>query len=229
MRYRWLLLDADGTLFDYDRAEAWALGETFAQAGHSFPPETLQAYRRINGRIWRELELGTTTPDRLRVKRFELLFADVAIEADPATFSQRYVENLAQAAHLMDGAEETVRALHGKVGLAVITNGLKDVQRARLARSAVGRYLDPVVISEEAGAAKPDPQIFDAAFELMGHPTKDQVLIVGDSLTSDIQGGNQYGIDTCWFNPGRSPRDPAVDSRHEIAHLSELVRIVGAT
>jgi 2-haloacid dehalogenase len=119
-----------------------------------------------------------------------------------------------------------IRALHGNVGLAVITNGLKDVQRPRLARSAVGQYLDHVVISEEVGAAKPDRRIFDAAFHLMDHPGKEEVLIVGDGLTSDIQGGNEYGIDTCWFNPLRRPCDPDIASRYEITSLSELLSIV---
>lgn len=226
MKYQWLLLDADGTLFDYEKAEAAALRKTFEQAGCRFEPGHLEAYRRINGRIWRELELGETTPDRLKVRRFELLFAAIGVASDPAAFSEQYLENLAHASYLMKGAEEMIRALHGKVGLAVITNGLKDVQRPRLARSAVGQYLDHVVISEEVGAAKPDRRIFDAAFSQMSAPRKEEVLIVGDSLTSDIKGGSDYGIDTCWFNPMRRPRDLDVEIRYEITSLSELLSIV---
>jgi 2-haloacid dehalogenase len=99
------------------------------------------------------------------------------------------------------------------------------VQRSRLARSPLERYFADVVISEEVGVSKPDAGIFDVAFEGMGHPEKKDVLIVGDSLTSDMRGGIEYGIDTCWFNPERRPRK-GVAVRYEIRRLQELVGIV---
>jgi len=134
--------------------------------------------------------------------------------------------NLADGADLIEGAEETVRTLYGRVGLIVITNGLREVQRSRLAKSAVSEFFSAVVISEEIGAAKPDGRIFDAAFEKMGNPQKRDVLIVGDSLTSDIKGGSDYGIDTCWFNPTGKPCDLDVEIQYEIERLHELVGIV---
>ena len=112
------------------------------------------------------------------------------------------------------------------MGLLVITNGLKEVQSARLARSSIGGYFAHVVISEEVGAAKPDRRIFDAAFDRMRGPHKEEVLIIGDGLSSDIQGGHDYGIDTCWFNPGRKPRALDLPIRYEIAQLSDLLAIV---
>ena len=117
--------------------------------------------------------------------------------------------------------------MYGKVRLALITNGLKEVQRSRLAGSTIGDCFEAVVISDEVGAAKPDRAIFEIAFSRMNHPRNEQVLIVGDSLTSDIRGGADYGIDTCWFNPMRKPRDLDVESQYEISDLSELLDIVG--
>ena len=115
-----------------------------------------------------------------------------------------------------------VRGLHGRAKLALITNGLKAVQRPRFAASALSEYFDVIVISEEEGVAKPDLRIFDIAFTRMGWPAKSDVLIVGDSLTSDIKGGSDYGIDTCWFNPNGNPRHLDMQIRYEIQHLSEL-------
>jgi 2-haloacid dehalogenase len=108
----------------------------------------------------------------------------------------------------------------------IITNGLRDVQRPRIAKSAIGGCFAGVVISEEVGASKPDGRIFEVAFERMGCPRKEDVLIVGDSLSSDMQGGSDYGIDTCWFNPQKKPRDPDVEIDYEIRDLRELLALV---
>ena len=227
MKYKWLLFDADGTLFDYDKAEAAQLERTFRQLVGRFEPDYVEIYRRINQRIWQEFEAGQIPLAVLKIKRFELLFEALRVEADPAAFSARYLKNLGEGTDLIEGAQETVTALHGQIGLVVITNGLKEVQTARLAKSGIGSYFAHVVISEEVGAAKPDRGIFDAAFDKMRRPRKEEVLIIGDGLTSDIQGGHDYGIDTCWFNPARKPRDLDLPIRYEIARLSDLLAIVG--
>jgi 2-haloacid dehalogenase len=226
MRYKWLLFDADGTLFDYDKAEATQLEKTFRQVLGRFEPGYAETYRRVNQQIWQEFEAGRISQAVLRVKRFELLFEALEIEADPAAFSARYLKNLGEGTDLIEGAQETVQALHGQMGLVVITNGLKEVQTARLARSSIGGYFAHVVISEEVGAAKPDRRIFDSAFDRMCGPRKEEVLIVGDGLSSDIQGGHDYGIDTCWFNPGRKPRGLDLPIRYEIARLGDLLAVV---
>jgi 2-haloacid dehalogenase len=227
MRYKWLLLDADGTLFDYDRAEAWALRQTFEVLGCGYEPQYDATYRQINGGMWRAFEQGEISQERLRTRRFELLFESLQLECDPDTFSARYLSNLAKGTDLIEGAEEVLRVLHGKVGLVMITNGLKDVQRPRFARSLIGDYFTDLVISEEVGAAKPSREIFDVAFEKMGQPRKEEVLIVGDGLSSDIKGGNNYGIDTCWFNPAGTPRPLDVEVTYEISDLRELLGLIG--
>jgi len=227
MRYKWLLLDADGTLFDYDKAEAKALRRTFAQLNLPYESHYVQRYREINGRIWREFEQGGISAVQLRSKRFELLFQAVGIESDPERFSGDYLKQLADGTDLLQGAKDLLQALHGRVGLVLITNGLQDVQRPRLNKAALQGYFDHVVISEEVGASKPDRKIFDAAFALMGHPPKEEVLIVGDSLTSDIKGGSDYGIDTCWFNPSGRPLDLDVQVSYEIHQLGQLLDLVG--
>ena len=222
MKYKWLLFDADGTLFDYDKAERHALGSTFDALGLEYEKRYAEVYRRINGQIWLDFEHGKISQQRLRTRRFELLFDAIGMECDPGEFSRRYLANLALGTDLIAGAEEVVKSLHDRVGLVLITNGLADVQRPRFARSTVGQYFSDVVISEEVGSAKPAPEIFDVAFGRMGFPSKRDVLIVGDSLSSDIKGGNQYGIDTCWFNPEGRPREAGVTITYEIGELREL-------
>ena len=226
MKYAWLLLDADNTLFDYDRAEGEALRRTFEAFGDGFEPHYAGVYRQINAQIWRQFEQGAISQQRLRSRRFELLFEAVGVELDAASFSPQYLAHLGQGTYLLDGAEEVVRALHGRVGLLIITNGLQEVQWPRLANSAIGAYMDGVVISDEVGVSKPDPRIFDIAFEKMDHPAREEVLMVGDSLTSDMPGGIAYGIDTCWYNPGQRPRPPELDIRYEIQRLADLLPIV---
>ncbi|MBN1955578.1 MAG: YjjG family noncanonical pyrimidine nucleotidase [Anaerolineae bacterium] len=226
MKYKWLLLDADGTLFDYDRAETKALAQTFTESGHPFQQQYVEVYRQINGQLWLDFEQGKIAQERLKVQRFEQLLEAVGATLDAGRFSEQYLKNLGGVADLFEGAEEVVRSLHGTVGLVLITNGLARVQRSRLAKSTIKQYFAAVVISEEVGASKPDGRIFDAAFEKMGHPEKGKVLIVGDSLTSDMRGGSEYGIDTCWFNPKGKAREPGITIRYEICKLQELTGIV---
>jgi 2-haloacid dehalogenase len=227
VRYTWLLMDADGTLFDYDKAEASALQTTFEATGYPFDLGYLELYRSINGRMWRAFEQGLITPDAIKVQRFEHLLRIIEVEHDPPDFSRTYLKHLSNVADLVDGAEETVRALSQRVGLVLITNGLQAVQRARIAKSTIGDCFTGIVISEEVGFSKPHAGIFDIAFQTMNHPDKADVLMVGDGLTSDIRGGNDYGIDMCWFNPQRRPRPVDVRVQYEIERLCQLKRIVG--
>ncbi len=225
MLYTWFLFDADGTLFDYDKSEPVALANTFAQFGYAFDAVYLDAYRTINGQLWRDFELGMIKQERIKVLRFERLFAAIGLTSAPdvAAFSARYLENLGSCTDLLDGAETVIAALRGVGHLALITNGLQVVQRGRLARSAIGGAFEVVIVSEEVGCSKPHPGIFDVAFTRMGHPRKDEVLMIGDSLTSDIKGGSDYGIDTCWYNPSGAPRSTDITITYEIRALSELL------
>jgi 2-haloacid dehalogenase len=222
-RYSWILFDADGTLFDYDAAEAAALAASFARIGHVFLPEHSEIYRTINGRMWLELEEGTTTQERLRIERFEKLFKAIGVNGDPVEFSDDYTAKLATQTGLIDGADSTVAALAKVAHLMLITNGLAEVQRPRFAASSIRQHFEGLVISEEVGAAKPDPRIFDTAFACMHHPKKSEVLMVGDSLTSDVKGGNDSGIDTCWFNPSGLPLQDGVEPTYEIRRIAELL------
>lgn len=222
-RYQWLLFDADGTLFDYDRAESVALEQAFRLVGVTFNPDYLATYQRINTALWQGVERGEITPAVVKVRRFELLLEAIAVGNSAEAFSATYLECLAACSELMEDASEVVQALRTKYQIAILTNGLQVVQRGRLERSAIRRHIGDIIISEEIGFSKPAKGFFDIALARLGHPSRREVLMIGDSWTSDIQGAIDYGIDACWYNPGRKPRPAGPDVTREIASLRELV------
>lgn len=225
MSYSWLLFDADDTLFDYPLAEGKALHSAFEHFGQVYRSEYLRIYQIFNRQVWAEFERGETTAPELRLKRFRLLFNEIDIPLDPADFSQRYLENLAHASDLFPGTTDVLEALSGRYHIALVTNGLKEVQHSRLERSAIRPFIEKIFISEELGAAKPHTGFFEAVFQAIGQPAKKEVLIIGDSLTSDIQGGIAYGIDTCWFNPaGRATDYPVTYTIKTLGQLLEILQ-----
>jgi 2-haloacid dehalogenase len=225
--YQWLLFDVDGTLFDFHRAEGLALQQAFKAVNTPFKDEYLDVYRKINMQLWQMLERREVTSAVLRIRRFELLLEAIQLECAVNEMSTSYIEALAACGDLIDGAIELLNQLHGNYKLAIVTNGMQAVQRGRLAHSPLNNYFDAVIISEEVGAAKPETAYFTATFDRIGHPAKSDVMIIGDSLASDMRGGVDFGIDTCWFNPARDPRPADLPITYEIAHLSELLAVLG--
>ncbi len=220
--YRWLLFDADGTLFDYDRAERVALEQALTQIGVVFTLGHLAAYRQINQALWQGVEKGEVTPGVVKVRRFELLLETLLVRHPPAALSARYLECLANCSELVQDAAAVLAELHRTYRIAILTNGLTVVQRGRLARSVIRQHVSDIIISEEIGAAKPAREFFDTAFARLGHPAKREVLMIGDGWSSDIQGAVRYGIHACWYNPGRKPRPASVEITREITSLREL-------
>jgi len=140
MNYKWLLFDLDGTLFDYDKAESIALEKAFNEFNHEFDPIYNDAYLEINKLLWTDFEQGIITTRKLRVKRFEILFSKLGIKYDPELFSGCYLSYLSKETHLIEGAEIVLNSLFKKTGLALITNGIKEVQRSRLKKSTINKF-----------------------------------------------------------------------------------------
>ncbi|MDR3552860.1 MAG: YjjG family noncanonical pyrimidine nucleotidase [Clostridia bacterium] len=229
MRYSLILLDADGTLLDYDAAERSALRRAFSDFGLPYGERAEEEYRRINGRYWLLYENGEVDARTLQVERFHSLIAALgAGPADADALNETYLGYLAQGSFLLPGALEVFRALSARKALAIVTNGFTRTQRGRILNSALSGCISHLIISEEAGAAKPDPRYFEYALKMIGHPCKTDVLMVGDSLTADIRGGNACGIDTCWLNPARAANGTGIEPDYEIASLGELPAIAMA-
>lgn len=224
MSYQWLLFDVDDTLFDYRQAEDGALAQTFALHGLNFQPEHQLRYKEINHQFWQRLEQKLVTAEVLRVGRFRQLFDEFEIDFDATQFANSYLVQLGQQTHLIEGAVELITELNGRFQLGLITNGLADVQYPRLERSGLQDYFSAITVSDEVGVAKPNPAIFDEAFRRMSQPAKSKVLIIGDSLSSDMTGGINYGIDTCWYNPNGKPGSLPVT--YDIRQLAELPHLL---
>ena len=226
MRYTWLLFDADNTLFDFDLSEKEALKDLCDFLSLEFSEAILQAYQRINKAVWQAFEEGAFPQAEIGTRRFAGFLADIGSAENPETVSKLYRQKLSEKHFLYDASLELVKTLSQTHKLLIITNGLKDVQRPRFNRSPIKSYFEAIVISDELGAAKPKPEIFDAAFEKMKQPDKSDVLIIGDSLSSDMQGGYRYGIDTCWFNPNVKANSLGIPITHEITRLEQLLALV---
>ncbi len=224
--YPWLWFDADNTLFDYNRAEATALRNTFHSLSLPYEDGYLDIYQRINQGLWQALEKQEITQADLRYRRFELLLEKLQQSGSPNQMSSAYVEYLTSCTDLIDGAYEVLETLKETSHIAIVTNGLQAVQRGRLAHSTIRDFIDEIIISEEIGAAKPHAAFFDIAFARTGRPAKSDVLVIGDSLTSDMQGGVDYGLATCWYNPTAEPRPADLGITYEIRQLRELLEML---
>lgn len=225
-RWRYLLIDADGTLFDFDRAERRAIEQTLASCGLPSDDATCALYSRLNAAEWKRLERGEVTSEELRRNRFLRLGEALGVEVDPDLLNSTYMQKLSAGADLLDGAYEAVERLSRECTVAVVTNGLPPVQRARMESSGLGRLVHRLYISGEVGYSKPAPEFFDAVCRDMGIDDRSQAIVVGDSLTSDIAGAKNSGIASCLFDPhGVHPTgvaDFTVRSYGELERLIEL-------
>ncbi len=225
-RYSWLLFDADGTILDYDAAETHSLTSAAATLGYDVTSEILKLYREINSALWADLEQGNISSLELRVKRFDSLAVRLNWTVSAEDFSRIYLEKLGNSGFMMNGARGMLDRLPDTMQRAIITNGIKDTQYGRLKQAGLMEDFAQIVISEEAGIAKPAAGFFDYALERIGSNRIDEMLVIGDSLSSDIAGGVGYGIDTCWYNPQGLENRTEVIPTYEIADWDGLFSIL---
>lgn len=228
--YDHLLFDADGTLFNFEAAEKWALSHVLEELGIDPSNEALDTYSRINNGVWLEFEQGLITMERLKTERFRRFYSRYGLQGDPGSTAQRYTVMLSKSFHLYDDTIPVLDELKSRnVPMSLITNGISTVQRGRLVATGTQDYFTAVVISEEIGIQKPHPRYFEKALSLIrdtGVPAE-RPLVIGDSPTSDIRGGIDSGLDTCWINRFGMPGDPTVKPTFEITELRELLDILG--
>lgn len=224
MKYDIILFDADGTLFDFARSEREAIIETFCSLGLEPDDEMVDTYSRINDSLWKKLERGEIEKKVLFYHRFELFFEQYGVEADPKRTAEIYMNRLAQKGFLLDGARDLCERLYGKKRLYIVTNGAEFVQRSRYAVSGIGKYFEEAFISDVIGHQKPSLKFFEYVESHIPDYDREKTLIVGDSLSSDMQGGIAAGIDTCWFNPERKTApDVIAEQLTYVAHDMETV------
>ncbi len=229
MKYSTFLLDLDHTLLDSDTSEIAAYTRTLRNQGIGDPMVYFPTYKRINLGLWAAVERGEMLPGDVRAMRFELLLEELGVAGDVARMADDFVIGFATFGDLYPGARDVLERLAASASLALITNGLSEVQRPRIERLGIEKYFNAIVISAEVGVTKPGTKIFDIAFGELGGPSKDTVVMVGDSLSSDIKGGANYGVATCWYNPNGKAAGPADVITHEIKSLQELPPMAAGT
>ena len=211
MKYKVILFDADETLFDFKKAEKEAFKNTMIEFNIEYDENYhFSTYKEINTAIWKELEDGLITQEKLKTERFRRFIHKLGLNFN------------GNGSFLLDGAIELIEDLSSKYILSIVTNGLTAVQEGRLKKSIIAKHFKDIVISENIGIAKPHPDIFEHAINNLGVFNKDEILMVGDSLSSDIKGGINYNIDTCWYNPNRLENKTDLKPTYEVYDYSEL-------
>ena len=221
-----LFLDLDDTILDFHKAERIALSKTIRSFGIEPTEEILARYHAINKWHWEQLELGKLTRQQVLVKRFEALFADRGIQVDPTQVQAAYEKNLSIGHYFLPGAEDAVEQLSKKYRLFLASNGTASVQKGRMTSANLYRFFEKVFVSQEIGHNKPSKEYFDACFAQIPDFDPERAMIVGDSLTSDIRGGINAGIRTCWVNPEHNPGRADICPDYEIEALSRLPKLL---
>ncbi len=223
---KFVLLDLDDTIFDFHKAERTAIAATLADVGIEPREQTLERYSEINALMWQRLERGELTREKVLTERFRRLFEELGATADEYKTKLIYEDRLSRGHYFIDGAENLLNELYGKYRLFITSNGTAHVQDSRIGSSDIPKYFEKIFISEKLGFNKPAREFFDACFAEIEGFSRDEAIIVGDSLSSDILGGINAGILTCHFNPKRKPNTSGIKPDYEIFSLAELPQLL---
>jgi len=221
-KYDWLFLDLDNTILDFDASSKAAFFNIF----ESFTVEDYKLYRAYNHAVWVDFEKGKISKEELKLKRWNDFFDGKKIDHDAKSTNEKYFDHIKMNPVFVEGAEALVKELIKEYSLCIITNGLSEVQNSRLKLSGIADLIEHVVISDTIGVAKPKSEFFDYTFKLIGNPMREDALIIGDTLTSDIRGGLDYDVDTCWFNYFKKDNETTYRPTYEVKDTSELRRLL---
>lgn len=228
-KYTTLLFDVDNTLLNFDIDEKNALKKTLKEVGAPTEDDILRLYSGINAGLWRQFEKGEVTKEELKNIRFRKLFEAIGLPCPVSSreINDRYLENLGEGGVTVDGAKETVQALFEKgYTLYVVTNGVEHTQKQRLHRSGLDRYITDSFVSEKIGIQKPFKAYFDYVFDNIEEKDKSKLLLIGDSLGSDIKGALDSGIDCVWFNPKGNGNNVCGEPTYEISDIRDLMKML---
>lgn len=226
--YKYLLWDVDGTVLDFLASEAYAIKTLFKKYNiGECTDEMIKMYSAINLKYWQMLERNELTKSEILVGRFREFFGLIGVDSGIAeSFNKEYQLTLGDHIEFVENAKEMLLAEKGRYTIAAVTNGTKIAQEKKLRLSGLDKVFDGIFISEDVGAEKPNTEYFEYVFNALGITDKSEVLIIGDSLTSDIKGGYLSGIHTCWYNPNHKPNTLGIDATYEIDNLKRVADIL---
>lgn len=222
MPLKWLLFDLDNTLLDFDSGAKTALTETLVEYDFDEPEHLIASYHTINHQCWHRFEAGEIDIPTLKRLRFEIFVEENQLSVDPAILNRNYLDRLSQQVTEIEGARQVLDLSRQYFRLVLVTNGFAEVQHPRIQKSGLKSYFEHIIISEEVGSNKPAAAFFDHTFQLIKKPSRKEVMIIGDSLSSDIKGGSDYGINTCWFNPTEQKRNDKIIPDHTVSALAHI-------
>lgn len=221
-----VLMDVDGTLLDFDEAERRGVRMVMQAQGVEPTKALVQRYHEINKRYWKAFERGEIPKEAIIDNRFVDFFRTLGKEIDAAEVERLYREQLDSCAILIEGASDICAYLHERYQLYVVTNGISHTQYRRLKDSGLSPFFSDIFVSEDTGSQKPKAEFFDYCFARIPEQDPTRMIIIGDSLTSDIQGGQNAGIATCWVNFGGHPRMAGVNPDYEVNRLADIEKIL---
>lgn len=205
MKYKILFVDIDDTLLDFQKSEEIAIRKLLSKYINNLTEDIVKDYKQINVNYWKMFERGEIEREALLIARFKDLFEKYnCFVEDYSKINEEYFSILSSVPIELDGAYEFLEKVFKDMKIYAITNGVKRVQTKRLSMVNITKFFEKIYISEEVGFQKPEQQYFDYVLKDLGYPNKNDIVILGDSLTSDIQGGINCGIDTIWFNPHKN-------------------------
>lgn len=220
--YEWILFDADETLFHFDAFSG--LKRMFSHFGVQFTKQDYQAYQTINKPLWIDYQNGIITAQQLQHQRFTTWAEELQVL--PLELNSAFMTAMAEICSPLDGAVSLLNTLKDKAKLGIITNGFTELQQVRIERTGLSNYFDLLVISEQVGIAKPHRDIFEHALSIMGSPAREEVLMVGDNPDTDILGGINAGLNTCWLNVDHKSAPDGIVPQYQVASLVELENLL---
>lgn len=226
MRYDTILFDADDTILDFHKAEKEGLKNAFKDNNVLFNDDIFKSYKKINSFLWSEFEKGNIKKEEISKNRFKTLFENLNINGDHNALTKSYEDRLGEGYYLIDGAIEILEELYEKCNLYCVTNGHIKTQTSRFEGAGINKYFKDVFVSEKVGYAKPSKEYFDYVFNKIHNVDLKRTIIIGDSLSSDILGGINAGIDTCWYNPKGTLNTSSLKAVYEIKKLEDLKGII---
>ncbi|CAM3817874.1 pyrimidine 5'-nucleotidase [Vibrio aquimaris] len=222
MKYDWILFDADETLFHFDAFKGIQL--MFSRKGVDFTQADYNQYQEVNKPLWVAYQNGKIDAHELKHSRF-LQWAE-KLGTTTMELNSAFLNAMADICTLLPGARDLIDSLSERAKLGIITNGFEELQDVRLEKTGLKKFFEQVIISEQVGVAKPDKKIFDYALGKMNYPCKSRVLMVGDTLQSDIVGGINFGIETCWLNRHNAEKEEGLEPTYIVSSLVELKKIL---
>ena len=226
MNKKIVLLDLDNTLIDFNECARHSIIKSFENHGFTYTEETFKTFITENVKIWKRLEEGEITKADLRANRWNIILGKLGIDYDGTIIEEEFEKGVAQGAYAVEGAYELLDYLYPKYELYIVSNGFRFVQESRLKIGDFRKYFKDIYLSEDVGVQKPAKEFFDYCFGKLGQPPKEDIILIGDSLSADIIGGLNYGIDSVWFNKNGDKLPEDINPTYIINKLKEIEDIL---